>query len=48
VKVEVRNAFSNALDMPVVKWILPPSAAKEITLARPKVEKPAKLELGEH
>src|SRR5207237_840309 len=48
VKLEVRNAFSNALDMPVVKWIFPPHAVKEVTLSRPKIEKPVKLDLGEH
>jgi len=47
VKLEVHNAFSNALDMPIVKWIFPPSPVKEFTLTRPKVEKPVKLELGE-
>jgi NADH-quinone oxidoreductase subunit L len=47
VKVEVKNAFSNALDMPVLKWLLPPVAAKEVAMNRPKVEKPVKLELGE-
>ena len=47
VRVEVRNAFSNALDIPVVKWLFPPIAAKEVTLSRPKIEKPVKLELGE-
>ena len=47
VKVEVRNAFSNALETPVVKWIFPPNAVKEVTVTRPKVEKPVKLELGE-
>ena len=46
-KLEVHNAFSNALDMPIVKWIFPPSPVKEVTLTRPKVEKPVKLELGE-
>jgi hypothetical protein len=47
VKLEVHNAFSNALDMAVVKWIFPPSPVKEFTLTRPKIEKPVKLELGE-
>jgi NADH-quinone oxidoreductase subunit L len=47
VKVEVKNAFSGALDMPIVKWLFPPVAAKEVALARPKVDKPVKLELGE-
>jgi NADH-quinone oxidoreductase subunit L len=47
VKVEVHNSFSNALDMPIVKWILSPSPVKEVTISRPKVEKPVKLELGE-
>ena len=44
VKVEVRNAFSSALDMPVVRTLFPPVATREITVSRPKV---AKLELGE-
>jgi hypothetical protein len=43
----VKNAFSGALDVPVVKWLLPPVAAREIPLNRVKVEKPVKLELGE-
>jgi NADH-quinone oxidoreductase subunit L len=47
VRVEVRNAFSSGLDIPVVRWLLPPVAVKEIPLNRPKVEKPVKLELGE-
>ncbi|MDB5212630.1 MAG: NADH-ubiquinone oxidoreductase chain [Myxococcaceae bacterium] len=47
VKVEVKNAFSNALDVPLVRWIFPPTPAKEVTMTRPKVEKPVKLELGE-
>ena len=47
IKVEVKNSFSSALDMPVVKWIFPPSAVKEVTISRPKIEKPVKLELGE-
>lgn len=47
VKVEVKNAFSKALDMPVVKWLLPPVVEKEVPLSRPKVDKPVKLELGE-
>jgi hypothetical protein len=47
VKVEVKNAFSNALDLPVVRWVFPPTPAKEVTLSRPKIEKPVKLELGE-
>ena len=47
VKVEVKNAFSNALDLPVVRWVFPPTPAKEVTLTRPKIEKPVKLELGE-
>jgi NADH-quinone oxidoreductase subunit L len=47
VKVEVRNAFSNALDLPIVKWVFPPNPVKEVTLSRPKIEKPVKLELGE-
>ena len=47
VKVEVKNAFSGALDMPVISWLFPPVARKEIPLTRPKVEKPMKLELGE-
>ena len=47
VKVEVKNAFSNALDLPVVRWVFPPNPVKEVTLTRPKIEKPVKLELGE-
>jgi hypothetical protein len=47
VKVEVRNAFSDALDLPVVRWVFPPKPVKEVTLTRPKIEKPVKLELGE-
>ena len=47
VKVEVKNSFSNALDLPVVRWLFPPTPAKEVTMSRPKVEKPVKLELGE-
>jgi len=46
-KVEVRGPFSGALDMPVVRTLFPPIATKEVSLARPKVEKPMKLELGE-
>ena len=47
VRLEVRNTFSNALDIPVVKWLFPPIAAKEVVLTRPKAPQPAKLELGE-
>jgi NADH-quinone oxidoreductase subunit L len=47
VRLEVRNSFSNALDLPLVKMIFPPTPSKEITLSRPKVDKPVKLELGE-
>jgi len=47
VKVEVENAFSRGLDMPLVRNLFPPVATREIPLARPKVEKPMKLELGE-
>ncbi|MDB4944102.1 MAG: NADH-ubiquinone oxidoreductase chain [Labilithrix sp.] len=36
VKVEVRNAFSNALEMPVVRWVFPPTATKEVTVTRAK------------
>ncbi|HSO40947.1 MAG TPA: NADH-quinone oxidoreductase subunit L [Labilithrix sp.] len=36
VKVEVRNAFSGALDVPLVRNLFPPIATKEITLTRPK------------
>jgi NADH-quinone oxidoreductase subunit L len=39
VKVEVRNAFSNALDMAVVRLLFPPVATKEITVSRPKIAK---------
>ncbi|MBX3189329.1 MAG: NADH-quinone oxidoreductase subunit L [Labilithrix sp.] len=47
VRLEVRNAFSGALDIPLVRNLLPPTAVKEVTLNRPKIEKPMKLELGE-
>jgi NADH-quinone oxidoreductase subunit L len=47
VKVEVRNSFSNALEVPVVRWLLSPVAVREIPMTRPKVDKPMKLELGE-
>ena len=35
-KVEVRNAFSSGLDVPVVRSLFPPVATKEVTLSRPK------------
>jgi NADH-quinone oxidoreductase subunit L len=47
VKVEVRNSFSAGLDILLVRTLFPPVATKEVTLTRPKVEKPTKLELGE-
>jgi hypothetical protein len=33
--------------VPVLRSLIPPTAVKEVTLNRPKVEKPVKLELGE-
>ena len=36
VKVEVRNAFSGALDVAVVRTLFPPIATKEVTVTRPK------------
>lgn len=35
-KVEVRNAFSAALDMAVIRNLIPPVATKEVTVTRPK------------
>jgi NADH-quinone oxidoreductase subunit L len=46
-KVEVRNAFHDALDVPVVRSLLPPVATKQITVSRPKSAKADVLGMGD-
>jgi len=47
VKLEVKNAFSAALDAPVVRALLPHIASREISITRPKQVSPRGFAVGQ-